>query len=65
MAEKPEDDVTGVHDEPNKDESPEERAERHEMLHHEHRGRIDKLMKHCGIQEDGESDDIRSRRRHD
>jgi len=80
MEGRPADDARDVHDEPDKSdsESLEETRERHEMLHHEHRSRIDHLMKHCGINE-GEaeddvrgvhdkpdrSDSVRQRRRHD
>lgn len=71
MAEKPEDDVKDVHDEPDKGESPAETLERHEELHREHRSRIDALCKHVGMPGDDasdvhdEPDRIRNRRRHD
>jgi hypothetical protein len=79
MADKPQDDARDVHDEPDKgdSESPEETMARHEELHREHRSRIDRLMTHCGIKEEGmpeddvtggkdkpdRSDSVRSRRR--
>lgn len=78
MAEKPADEAKDVHDNPDKgdSESTEETLERHEALHHEHRGRIDALEKHLGMGEPGDnvrgardepnrSDSIRQRRRHD
>jgi hypothetical protein len=66
----PRDEAEGAHDDPNAgdSESLEETRERHEELHREHRSRIDRLMTHCGIKEEGEGepkDDVRRRRRHD
>lgn len=48
MAERPEDNAEGVHDDPNKgdSESPEETLSRHEELHREHRERLDEHDEH-------------------